>query len=474
MMDIITGLGHYIVALSYGLYEFAMTIQLVEVTTANLTYLCLGGFIVAFTTVALLVREKLYLGECVLATAFGIAIGPSGGNIFNPRSWGDINDITLEVMRIVLATGVFSIGVELPKAYMLVNWKSLVFMIVPTMTFGWFISAGLIVALFPALNFRSALVISACLTPTDPILAMAIIMGKFAVKHVPKHLRLLLAAESAANDGLAYPFLTLPLYLTLEATTGSAVGKWLLVGCLYQVILGTVIGAVAGSAFRYLLRFNQNRGFIDHESFVAQYLALAVFVVGFCNIIGSDDLLAAFAAGTAISWDGDFNAQTENAVFASILDLILNCAAFIYIGAWIPFDKFTAADLGIAPWRLIVLAIALIVARRIPALLLLQRFVPDLRNWREALFSGHFGPMGVGAVYISTLALTKLPKASDPPASQAEQLSATIQPIVAFIVLCSIIVHGLSIPFFNLGRHVRTMSHTSPWTETSTSKFRAR
>jgi hypothetical protein len=66
--------------------------------------------------------------------------GPYGGNVFNPRSWGGgsveiTNQITLEVTRVVLAIGVFAIGVELPKAYMLRHWKSIFFLIVPVMTY---------------------------------------------------------------------------------------------------------------------------------------------------------------------------------------------------------------------------------------------------------------------------------------------------------------------------------------------------
>jgi len=46
-------------------------------------------------------------------------------------------------MRIVLATGLFAIGVELPNAYMARHAKSLLVMIVPTMAIGWVIVAGL-------------------------------------------------------------------------------------------------------------------------------------------------------------------------------------------------------------------------------------------------------------------------------------------------------------------------------------------
>jgi sodium/hydrogen antiporter len=38
-------------------------------------------------------------------------------------------------------------------------------------------------------------------------------------------------------------------------------------------------------------------GFINHESYVAQYLSLAFLTFGVASAIGTDDLLAAFAAG---------------------------------------------------------------------------------------------------------------------------------------------------------------------------------
>jgi NhaP-type Na+/H+ or K+/H+ antiporter len=70
---------------------------------------------------------------------FDLSSGPYCANIFDPRSWGDTsgattNTITLEFTRVVLAIGVFAIGVELPKAYMARHWKSLFFLLFPVMT----------------------------------------------------------------------------------------------------------------------------------------------------------------------------------------------------------------------------------------------------------------------------------------------------------------------------------------------------
>ncbi|KAI0661040.1 Sodium/hydrogen exchanger family-domain-containing protein, partial [Cubamyces menziesii] len=443
-----------------------------QVTEAGLAYLIIGGFVVAVDAYAQ-TRSQLYINEVVLGTACGVILGPYYANVVNPRALGvDVNTVTLEVTRITLAAGLFAIGVELPQAYLAKHVKGLLFMIVPTMAFGWLIVAAVIYTIFPPLNFLSSLVIAACLTPTDPIISAAIISGKYATANVQQDLRDILSAESAANDGLAYPFLSISIYLTIESSRRVAIGEWFLVGCLYQVVLGALIGALLGVVFSYLLQFSHRKGYIGRESYVVQYLALALFTIGITRTLGSDDLLAAFAAGTAIGWSGNFKELTEKEVFASVIDLVLNCGCFIYIGAWIPFDAFNATQFGITPWRLIILFVAVILLRRIPPLLLLYRWVPEIKSWKEALFSGHFGPMGVGAIFVSTLAVLELPTPHDPPQSQAELLAATLQTIVSSVVLGSIVIHGLSITVLSLGTSVcsRTLTLTRSWTAPNGSK----
>jgi NhaP-type Na+/H+ or K+/H+ antiporter len=61
--------------------------------------------------------------------------GPYGLKIFDPRSWENTSEgITLEFTRVVIAIGVFAIGVELPKKYIYRHWKSLFFLLVPVTT----------------------------------------------------------------------------------------------------------------------------------------------------------------------------------------------------------------------------------------------------------------------------------------------------------------------------------------------------
>jgi len=41
--------------------------------------------------------------------------------------------------------------------------------------------------------------------------------------------------------------------------------------------------------------------------------------IGVTTLLGSDDLLAAFACGTAFAWDGWFNKQTEESLFSNVI-----------------------------------------------------------------------------------------------------------------------------------------------------------
>ena len=209
---------------------------------------------------------------------------------------------------------------------------------------------------------------------------------------------------------------------------------------LYEVVLGIILGALLGWVARKVMKFSEAKKLIDRQSYVAQYISLAVLSIGFTSLLGSDDLLSAFACGCAFAWDGFFNKATEDAEFSNVIDLLFNCAAFIYIGAIIPFDSFNDPRIYITWWRLLVLAILVLLLRRLPAILALYKWIPDIKTFREALFTGWFGPMGVGAVFISTLAKHSIPEgAAEKDTEQVDLLRECIVPIVMFLVLTSII-----------------------------------
>lgn len=98
-------------------------------------------------------------------------------------------------------------------------------------------------------------------------------------------------------------------------------------------------------------------------------------------------------------------------------------------------------------WRLLLLAVLVHLFRRLPVVTALYKFIPAIRTWREAVFTGWFGPMGVGSVFYCTVAIASF--APDGPNAYALQL---IEPIVYFIVLSSVLVHGITVPLFHIGK----------------------
>lgn len=466
------------------LYEGAGTLEeashemfmvVTEVNIVHLAITLLTLFITFFGLFSGFIKERMYIGEAIIATCFGIAFSAYGAGIFAPRTWAEghhSDEITLELTRIVIALSVFAVGVELPKAYVLRHWKSLAMLLGPIMLMGWMIAGALMFAIIPGLEFLPALVIAAGVTPTDPILASSVVgKGKYAQEHVPSHIRHILQAESGCNDGAAFPFLYLALFLLLRGThsVGESIGYWILLVLLYQIMLGIIIGAVVGIVARKMLKFSKRRELIDRESMVAMYVALALLVTGLTTLAGSDDLLAAFACGTAFAWDDWFTESIEESNFSSTIDLLANSAIFIYIGATMPFVAWNNEYTTLTPWRMILLCLGILTLRRLPGMYALQWWIPDIKTRREALFAGHFGPMGVGAIFISTLAASKLPTPQIPPTNNIEILSLICVPVTYCIVLSSILVHGLTISFFTLGRrvHSRVQSFSRTFTAQS-------
>ncbi|KAI0881987.1 alkali metal cation/H+ antiporter Nha1 C terminus-domain-containing protein [Annulohypoxylon maeteangense] len=443
-----------------------------SITKPHLVYIILGGFTSLFMLCSSVIKERMYIGEATVATLCGVIFGPHAANLINPDSWGNVDETTLEFSRIVLVVQCFAVGVELPKYYMEKHWKSVVFLLIPVMTFGWLITSLIIWWLFPILSWLESLVVAACVTATDPVLASSVVgKGKFA-KRVPKHLRDVLSAESGCNDGMAFPFIYLSLYLLQENLDAKQTTyHWLVYTVLYECIFGAVYGFLIGYIARHGIKFAEKHDLIDRESFLVFYFTLALFCAGSGSILGVDDLLVGFAAGVGFSNDGWFSEKTEESHVSNVIDLLLNLAYFVYLGTIIPWEQYNDYSIGLSAWRLTVMAIFVILFRRIPIMMLLKPFIPDIKTWREALFAGHFGPIGVGAIFVALLARAELetehsiPEAELPEAgTKFYNVILLVWPIVTFMVVASILVHGSSVAVFTLGKRINTLQLTMSFT----------
>jgi NhaP-type Na+/H+ or K+/H+ antiporter len=357
------------------------------------------------------------------------------------------------------------------------------------MTIMWICTTLCVIATVPKVTVLSALVIASCVACTDPVLSQAIAKGPFADKFVARPLREIISAEAGANDGFGFPFLMLAVYImrctgggrveerandtevllsrTKESDMGIglALKDWFLETWLYMMILSVVYGAVVGYLARKSINFclkrqvicghlfrallTKSRKWIDNESFLLLPTAIGLFIAGTCGAIGTDDSLACFVAGCALNWDGHYLTESQrryDEVNTSI-QMLLNFGGFFYIGTVLPWSAFQdPGGTGLTYGRLFCLGFMVLFLRRIPAMLVAYKLMPKVcKNYKEALFMGYFGPIGAGAVFYIEYAREVLPEFGEGNTEETDLVLA-IGPVVYWLVLFSIVVHGLSIP----------------------------
>lgn len=194
----------------------------------------------------------------------------------------------------------------------------------PVMTVGWLVSSALVKACIPGLGWTECFLIGAAVSPTDPVLASSVVKGhlsarplppslfarksdprkpRSAEQHVPKHLRDLLVADSGINDGLALPFIQIPLLLILnDHDVTRTLRRWFLDIVLYEVLGACLLGAALGVVVRKALKNARRKKTIDRESLLVLSLAVAMVCTGLADLMGVSEFLTCFCAGTAANW----------------------------------------------------------------------------------------------------------------------------------------------------------------------------
>lgn len=438
----------------------------IEPNTPHLTFLLLSFFLILYALFSELIRNRLHLSEPPLATFTGIAFGPYGAPVLDPiNKWGWEDNIIQELTRVITGVQCFAVGIDLPAAYAKRHWKSIGVLLGPNMIAGWMISAAVV---YHVLNttWITALIVGACLSPTDPVLSASVIGEARFSQRIPKRVRHLLAAESGCNDGSSFPLLYAALYAATSRSAAHGIRQWLTDMLLWQCLSAIVIGIAVGLVANKTLKFSETRGYVQESTLFVFYFLLALFCVGVGSTLGLDDFLVCFSAGAAFCWDGWFSVRTKNMKLPSILDLMLNSTMFVYFGSIIPWHLYKD---NLAPWKMILCVVLILLLRRLPAIVLLKRFIPDVHTYHEALFIGHFGPMGVGALFLAIESRARLetgtsePLPHPPEHSPHQEALQTVWPVVCFVVFCSIMVHGFS-PFVmsiagHFSRHPKERAH---------------
>ncbi|AEF02097.1 MAG: sodium:proton antiporter [Rickettsiales bacterium] len=389
----------------------------------NLALITIGAVVL---TLGMLTRviNRSYLSMPLLAFIVGVVLGPIGTSILTPDLWGDSNKLLEECARVTIGISLMAIALRIPRNYLFDHKKSFFLLLGAGMPAMFFLSS-LMAHWILGVPLLIALLIGAAICPTDPVVASSIVTGGLARKHLPDRFRYGLSTESAINDGLAYPLVLLPILLLTPAehspwlTWGLRVVLWEIGGA---IVLGALLGWIVGKS----LLLAEHKKTLDHSAFLATTLALTLLTLGVAKFLSTDSVLAVFVAGMVFSQLVGGSDRAKEDKVQETVNLFFTLPIFIFLGLMLPIDSWF--ELG---WDGVWFALAILLVRRIPVIIALSTFLPIWNNWKLALLAGHFGPIGISALFYGMVILDK----------SGHDIAWTAGSLV---ITASLIVHGVT------------------------------
>jgi NhaP-type Na+/H+ or K+/H+ antiporter len=394
----------------------------------NVLYVSLaavGGLLLLLGMLGGVIKERTPVSEPLIALLAGVLIGPA---VFGVLDLADVGDQTLileEAALVTLGVALVGVALRLPVGYSSGNRRLLFVRLGIVMPLMW-IAGSLLAYLILGVPFWVAVLIGAIVTPTDPVVASSIVAGGVAERNLPARLRHAISAESGFNDGLALPFVVLPV-LVLTEPKGEVLGHWLTRTVLLEIAAGAALAALMGYAAGKTLRWAERKETMERTSLLTISLALSLSVLGVTELLHLNGVLAAFVAGIVFNFAGSSDAKESQEEIQEAISRFFDLPIFVLLGMALPWQGWF--ELG---WRGALLVVAVLVLRRMPAVLALRPLLGPLRGRaKDVLFLGWFGPIGAAALYYAAFSLRE---------TGIEEAW-----VVGSLIICaSVLVHGVS------------------------------
>ena len=288
--------------------------------------------------------------------------------------------------------------------------------------------------LFPALTWAECFLLAAVLSPTDPVVTSAIV----ASKRVPEVVRHTLNLESGLNDGLAVPFVLFFLVLA-EAEGGAGHEALELLG---EAGAGLVIGLALGALGGALLHRIPGGG-VTHRYEGLYALGFGLLAFGLAEATIGNGLIAAFVSAIALGLT-DHELLDSFVSFNENLSAIFSVVVFFLFGGLVVATGFEGEVLPLVAF----IFFALVIAR--PAAIGIAFLRSRLPGIQRA-FIAWFGPKGVASMLFALFVLN----------SDATDRTLVFD-IAAFVILGSILLHGLTDTVGASWIEKKMQSRTSP------------
>jgi NhaP-type Na+/H+ or K+/H+ antiporter len=343
----------------------------------------------------------------------------------DPLAEGDVVERMTELAVIVSLMGA---GLKIDRTIGWASWRTtrrLLVLAMPLTIAGVAILGWWAAGLAPA----AALLLGAVLAPTDPVLAADVQVGPPGGE-AEDEVRFGLTSEAGLNDGLAFPFTNAAIAMAAagSAGVGSWLGGWVLDDVLLKLVIGLTVGLAGGRAVgAVLFRLPTTRRIAEStEGFVS--LATTLLVYGVAELCHGYGFVAVFVAAYVLRHhERDHEYHEVLHASSESIERLVSAALLVLLGG-------AVVDGALAPLTLrgaaLGLAVVLLVRPIAGWLALLRTTMPQSERWALAFF----GIRGIGSVYYLAQALNEAEFAD------ADQLWA----IVAFVILVSVLVHGVS------------------------------
>ena len=335
-------------------------------------------------------------------------------------------NITMRLTEMVVIVSLMGTGLKTNEPFSFKKWAVPLKLVSITML----LSIALTTVLgyvWLGFTFPSALLIGAALAPTDPVLASDVQIDSPRDKS-HSDVRFSLTAEGGLNDGMAFPFTWLAIALATSAFTPDLMKSWFIKDFLFKIVVGITSGYVLGKALSYLVYKLPGKAKLTTfgDGFVA--LSATLLVYGITELIHGYGFIAVFIAAITlrdVEKDNDYHLKLHE--FTDQIERICVAIVLILFGG-----SIASGILSALTWKLVgFAAVAILLIRPICAYFSL--FGSSLDKREKAVVS-FFGIKGVGTLFYLSFALNEA-SFDDIPELWA---------LVSFIILFSILIHGLT------------------------------